>query len=92
MQTLTQKDKIIILKNYLLKEKENYADSFKEDIIIFFDEDFSTNNLNLKFLHKYNTEEEIEKWVDKLLSRFVLKFDDENEQENDFIYDYLENG
>lgn len=92
MHILTQKEKIILLKNYLLKDKENYSDTFKEDILIFFDEDFSIHNLHLNFLDKYNSKEEIEKWVDRLISRFILKFDDEFEQENDFIHDYLVNG
>ncbi|HRI35392.1 MAG TPA: hypothetical protein PLD02_16705 [Saprospiraceae bacterium] len=89
---LSKEEKIDYLRDYLSKDKENYSDTFKDDILIFFDEDFSVHNLHLNFLDKYNSKEEIEKWVDRLLSRFVLKFDDEFEQENDFIHDYLVNG
>jgi len=32
---------------------------------------------------------EIEDWVDRLTSRIVLKFDEDTEQLNDFITDYL---
>jgi hypothetical protein len=89
---LSKEEKIDYLRVYLLKDKENYSDNFKDDIILFFDEDISIHNLHLNFLDKYNSKEEIEKWVDKLLSRFVLKFDDEFEEESDFIYDYITNG
>ena len=36
-----------------------------------------------------NTKEEIETFVDNLTSQFVLKFDENQESENDFIQDYL---
>lgn len=83
------KDKIHHLENYLNKAEENYADSFKQDIAIYFNEDFSEENQELNFLHNLNTKEEIETFVDNLTSQFVLKFDENQESENDFIHDYL---
>lgn len=81
--------KIHHLENYLNKAEENYADSFKQDIAIYFNEDFSEENQELNFLHNLNTKEEIETFVDNLTSQFVLKFDENQESENDFIHDYL---
>lgn len=81
--------KIHHLENHLNKVEENYADSFKQDIALYFDEDFSEENQELNFLHKLNTTEEIETFVDNLTSQFVLKFDENQESENDFIHDYL---
>lgn len=85
-------EKIEYFEQLLNKPKENYADTFKADIIIFFDDDFSENNEQLLFLNKLNSKDEIQDWIDKLTSRFLMKFDPEFETENDFIYDYLENG
>ena len=88
---LTFEEKISHLENSLNKIEDNYADSFKEDIVMFID-DFIEKNELLFFLNELNSLEEIENWVDKLTSRFVMKFDSEFETENDFIYNYLENG
>ena len=86
---MTLSKKIIYLEKLLNQPQENFADSFKQDIILFFDDDFSEKNANLLFLNNLNTQEEIECWLDKLTSRFVLKFDPDAETEKDFIYDYL---
>lgn len=83
--------KILYLENYLSQPNENYADSFKEDILMFID-DFTNQNQLLSFLNNINSLEEIENWVDKLCSRIVLKFDSEGEEINDFIYDYMQFG
>ncbi|GEC79393.1 hypothetical protein [Flavobacterium aquatile] len=83
------KDKIHHLENYLNKVEQNYADSFKQDILIYFNEDFSEENQQLIFLNNLNTTEEIEALIDNLTSQFVLKFDENQESENDFIHDYL---
>lgn len=83
--------KLKILESYLTKPHENYADKFKDDIIMFFDEDFTINNQQLDFLNDIGDESAIVHWVDKLLSRFIMKFDGEFESESDFIYDYLRN-
>jgi len=87
MPSLSQK--IHFLKIILEKEKENYADSFKTDIIIYFDDDFTESNRSLSFLNKLSSFAEIQNWVDNLTSKFVMKFDAEHEQENDFIEYYI---
>lgn len=89
---MTLLEKIQYLEQFLNQKEENYADTFKADITMFFDDNFSKENSQLLFLDNLNSEQEIEIWVDKLTSRFVMKFDLEFETENDFIYDYLENG
>ena len=58
---------------------------------MFFDDNFSEGNSQFLFLDNLNSEQEIENWLEKLTSRFVMKFDLEFEAENDFIYNYLEN-
>ena len=89
---MTASEKIECLEQFLNQPEENYADSFKADIIMFFDDDFSKENSQLLFLGNLNSKRDIKNWIDKLTSRFVMKFDSEFETENDFIYDYLENG
>ncbi len=81
--------KIHHLQNYLDKVEDSHAESFKQDIAIYFNEDFSEENQQLNFLHNLNTKEEIETFVDNLTSQFVLKFNENQESENDFIHDYL---
>ena len=58
---------------------------------MFFDDDFSEENSQLQFLDNLSSKQEIENWIEKLTSRFVIKFNSGFETENDFIYDYLEN-
>ena len=89
---MTRLDKIEYLEQLLNQTEENYTDTFKADITMFFDDDFSEENSQLLFLDNLNSKQEIENWVDKLTSLFVMKFDSEFETENDFIYNYLENG
>jgi len=88
---LTLNEKIQHLENYLSQPNKNYADSFKEDIVMFID-DFTGQNKILSFLNNIHSLEEIEIWVDNLCSRIVLKFDSEGEEINDFIYDYIQFG
>lgn len=88
---LTFEEKIIYLENSLKITEGNYYDNFKENIVIFFDE-FDVKNERLNFLNNFVSLTEIENWVEKLSSRIVLKFDEESEQINDFIYDFIENG
>jgi hypothetical protein len=85
---LSFEEKISYFENSLNKTEENYADSFKEDIILFIDVFTRENNL-LNFLNDLDSFEEIENWINKLTSRIVLKFDSKCEQINDFIYDYI---
>ena len=89
---MTLLKKIEYLEELLHQIEENYADTFKADITMFFDDNFSEENSQLLFLDNLNSKQEIENWIEKLTSRFVIKFDSESETENDFIYDYLENG
>jgi len=89
---MTLLKKIEYLEQLLSQTEGNYADTFKADITMFFDDDFSEENSQLQFLNNLSSKQEIENWVDKLTSRFVMKFDSEYETENDFIYNYLENG
>ena len=89
---MTLLEKIEYLEQLLNQTEENYADTFKADITMFFDDDFSEENSQFLFLDNLNSKQEIENWVEKLISQFVMKFDLEFETENDFIYDYLENG
>ncbi len=85
---LSLTNKISHLENYLTDIQDSFADSFKTDILFYFDE-FETPNKRLSFLHHLTSVEEIEHWVDGLSSSIVLKFDEETEQLNDFIDDYL---
>ncbi|OAB31468.1 hypothetical protein SAMN05444395_101537 [Flavobacterium fryxellicola] len=89
---MTLSKKIEHLEQVLNQPAENFANSFKSDIILFFDDNFSENNTQLFFLNDLNSKEEIQSWVEILTSRFVMKFEAEFEAENDFINDYLENG
>ncbi|WP_367772701.1 hypothetical protein AB3G33_03720 [Flavobacterium sp. WC2421] len=59
---------------------------------MFYFDEFNIANPMLSFLNKITTREEIVIWLDKLTSRIVLKYDDDYEQINDFIYDYIELG
>lgn len=88
---LTLNEKIQHLENYLSQPNENYADTFKEDIVMLID-NFTNQNELLFFLNKIDSLEEIENWVDNLCSRIILKFDSEGEDINDFIYDYIQFG
>lgn len=85
-------EKIKYLETYLYLSEDNYADSFKQDIIIYFEDDFIEENKSLGFLKNLKTKKEIINFVNKLTSRFVMKFDSDFETENDFIYDYIING
>lgn len=79
------------LEKFLNESEENYPDSFKADIIAYFDT-FEIENKDLSFLNLMDTFEEIENWITKLMSRIVLKFDEESESINDFIADYIKLG
>lgn len=84
------KRKIEILEGALNETSNTFADSFKSDIIMYFDEDFTIKNSNLFFLNKLETKEEIENFINNITSHFVMKFDKEFETEEDFIHDYID--
>ena len=88
---LSIEEKISYFENSLNRKEENYADSFRSDIINFCGE-FNIHNSLLFFLAKFESFNEIEDWISKLTSRIVMKFDEEHDQTNDFIYDYWKNG
>jgi hypothetical protein len=80
-------EKIHLLHKYLLIE-ETFADSFKYDVMIWLGE-LTPENANLVFLKTLANEEDIKKWVDKLTSRIVMKYDEEFDQLSDIISDYV---
>jgi len=87
---MTYKEKIRVLESCLNEGPKNYRDSFKSDLYLFFNEDFSDENPFLEFLNNYENSSEIEEWVDLVTSQIVLKFDEEFEQIGDFIGEFVE--
>ena len=87
---LKLEEKINYLEKILNKEELDF-NSFKFDIYIYFVE-FNLENQRLQFLKNIISLEEIDFWIEKLISRLALKFDSESEQINDFIYDFIELG
>ncbi|WP_312761300.1 hypothetical protein [Epilithonimonas sp.] len=79
-------EKIEILKEYLSEIKDNYADSFKTDIMLYFNDFEDVNSEGFKFLSELKSKEDIYKWVDKLTSKIVMKFNEDEEQISDFIF------
>lgn len=71
-------EKIKFLENILTKPESNFADSYKADILMFFNDDFVEKNPIFTFLEKLNSKEEIEDWVNKLTSRLVMRIDEDD--------------
>ena len=86
---MTRAKKTKILENYLSKSPTNFRDTFKTDIYLFFNEDFTTENPSLNFLDAFESKEDILSWVDKVTSQIVLKFDENEEELGDFIWDHI---
>ena len=86
---LNFEDKISYLAKSLGKSEENYADSFRIEIIFFIGE-FNAQNTLLSFLENIDSSSEIENWINKLTSRIVMKEDDL--AVNEIISDYFELG
>ena len=84
---LSFEEKISYLEHILNKSAENYADSFRTEILFFFD-NFTTENIKLQFLKNLQSFNEIESWIIKLTSRIVMK--EEFLEVNEIIYDYHE--
>lgn len=81
--------KIEILKKHLLDIKDaNYADSFKTDILFYFNEfiDIKNSDIRLNFLQNLNSEEDIHDWIDRLTSKIVMKYNKDEMELSDFIY------
>jgi len=87
---MTRNEKVKILENYLTHEPENYRDSFKTDIYLFFNEDFTDENPLFGFLDSFSEQIEIEGWVDYVTSQIVMKFDEEMETIGNFIGDFIQ--
>ena len=85
---LNIKNKISFLKKYLKIKTNPYYDGIKSDICFFIGE-FKESNTILAFLKKLDSLDAIEYWVDTLISLIVLKFDEEYEKIDDFIYDQM---
>ena len=83
---LELEDKIDILKNYLFINKNTYADSFKTDVLLYFNNFEDMENTDVKFLDKLNCIEDIHNWVDSLTSIIVMKFNEDEDQLSDFIF------
>ncbi len=75
---LSFQDKIELLKANLEDVGNSYADSFKTDILFYFD-DFDPEDSKLKFLDDLDFEEEITGWVNRIMSLIVMKFREEEE-------------
>lgn len=86
---LSKIEKIQYFKDYLEINPASYAEEFRTDILIFFYYQFDEHNSLLKFLDYLTSQTEIAEWIDKLVSRIVMKFDEEHEQIGDFIYEYI---
>lgn len=86
---MTLYNKIKYLQELLNKPIQNYSDTFKSDLILYFNDDFTTYNSQFDFLKKIISKSEIESWLNNLLSQFVLKFNPEEETENDFINHFI---
>lgn len=80
--------KINILKTYLTTIGDTYADSFKSDIFLFFNEleDVNENDNTFSFLRLLNSEAAIHKYMDNMISSIVLKYKEDEEHLSDFIY------
>lgn len=85
-------EKITFLKNYLSVKPENHRDTFKSNVIYYFNDDFKKENTLLLFLKKLDNESEIISFIDSLNSSIILKFDEEDEQIGDFIHEYILQG
>ena len=86
---MTFTEKIEVLENYLVQPSQNYRDTFKTDIYLFFNEDFTANNSLLYFLNDMSTHTEIIDWIDLVTSQIVLKFDEDDEEMGNFIGEFI---
>ena len=87
---MTHSEKVKVLESYLNRKPENYRDSYKTDIFLFFNENFTDENPLFDFLESFNEQSEIEDWVDFVTSQIVMKFDEEMETIENFIGEFLE--
>ena len=66
---LALEDKIEVFKKILSQEESSYADSFNANI------DLAGSNCDYILLEKLNSENDIERWIEKLKSRIVVRED-----------------
>ena len=81
---LTIDEKIRALKNCLEDIGSSYADSFKTDMLIYF-QDFDPVDPRLNFLHELEFESEIMGWVNRMTSLMVMKLEEKEETVGDFL-------
>lgn len=86
---MTHPEKTQALESCLNNVSQHYRDSLKTDLYLFFNEDFSEDNPQMDFLHRFESTSEIEQWVDFVTSQIMLKFDKEVESLGDFVGEYL---
>lgn len=86
---MTYTEKIEVLKDYLAQPSQNYRDTYKTDIYLFFNEDFTNKNSLLNFLNDLSTHSEIIDWVDLVTSQIVLKFDEDDQEMGNFIGEFI---
>ncbi|GJH40168.1 hypothetical protein RCZ04_07180 [Capnocytophaga sp. HP1101] len=70
---ITFKQKQDFLLNYLFVDQKNYHDNFRNDFLFYIE----SGDINIKILDKLKTKKEIIAWVDKLLSIYHLKYENE---------------
>jgi hypothetical protein len=83
---LTFEEKISFLIENLNEKSDNYADTFKTDILFFIGE-FSTKNPILKFLHPLEKQIDIQNFINFLTGKIVM-----NEHQadiSDIIADFI---
>jgi hypothetical protein len=78
---LNLEEKIVVFTSFLSQEEISYADSYNWEILIF------AQNFDFKFLEKLASKNKIEKWIEKLKSRIVMREDDAIL--DDIIVDYI---
>ena len=54
--------------------------------MLYFNDFEDVNSENFKFLSELKSKEDIYKWIDKLTSKIVMKFNEDEEQISDFIF------
>ena len=81
---LTFHEKTAILKACLEDVGDSYADSFKTDILFYFN-DFDPSDPKLAFLSDLDFEEEIVGWVNRITSLMVMKYEEDEEELGEFL-------
>ena len=81
---LTFDEKIRALKNSLEDIGSSYADSFKTDMLFYFN-DFDPADPKLNFLQELEFESEIKGWVNRITSLMVMKYEEEEETVGEFL-------